>query len=322
MVEGERKKKMNFYRKFITRCKNSYDYTYWVFSGKAEELLPTGWECPHYFGIWYWKDPVDTALSDHKQSHTLGHDLTVTYLREGRLAVEQQGKKYILEKGDLFSPSLEGDIEMFPLAPGTTLEVLGYFDSRRAREAFLLAVPPGKYHFHLPQGKSLAESFARIKESLEEKSPWSFSRICAEGTLLLLEIYRQSGGRKIILSLDRLGRKIAVSPGEPYTLENLASSAGMGRQTFLRKFRKKFGVSPMQYVKNARVALAAFHLQQEEYDLENIAELCGWRDVNSFITSFRKAKGLPPVQYRKNFLYGDGEKADPETPSLRTKPLA
>ena len=78
----------------------------------------------------------------------------------------------------------------------------------------------------------------------------------------------------------------------------------------------------MQYVKNARVALAAFHLQQEEYDLENIAELCGWRDVNSFITSFRKVKGLPPVQYRKYFLYGDGEKADTSSPSLRTKPLS
>ena len=84
------------------------------------------------------------------------------------------------------------------------------------------------------------------------------------------------------------------------SVEKLASVAGLSRPYFSCYFLKNYGKSPSNYVIEERLKYARRLLYTTNKPISEIACLCGYYDVSSFIRLFKKHEGESPYKYRKN----------------------
>jgi AraC family transcriptional activator FtrA len=91
---------------------------------------------------------------------------------------------------------------------------------------------------------------------------------------------------------------------EPLGVRELASRAAMSERTFLRRFTQACGVSPKAWLQHERLARARELLESTADNTDNIAQLCGYRSVESFRVAFRSVVGVAPSVYRERFGRG------------------
>jgi len=92
---------------------------------------------------------------------------------------------------------------------------------------------------------------------------------------------------------DNIGCSVAVS--------DLAQRTGMGERTFVRRFKKATGETPISYLQQLRVEMAKRLLETTPMTIEEITFKSGYEDVSSFRKLFKKCSGLSPSTYRKKF---------------------
>ena len=75
--------------------------------------------------------------------------------------------------------------------------------------------------------------------------------------------------------------------------------AGLSKQRFSSLFKKNMGKTPMQYIREIRLSMAAKMLLMKNENINDIAYIVGYEDTNYFIREFKSSFGLTPNQYRK-----------------------
>jgi AraC-like DNA-binding protein len=106
----------------------------------------------------------------------------------------------------------------------------------------------------------------------------------------------------------------------PSPVGAMAKLSGLPERTFIRRFVKATGLSPLEYVHVLRLEEAKQMLETEEMSIEAIAEQVGYEDASFFGRLFRRKVGLTPAQYRLRFgslrraLHGFTEHATPSMP--------
>lgn len=85
------------------------------------------------------------------------------------------------------------------------------------------------------------------------------------------------------------------------TLEALASLVNLSTRTFLRRFKKATGQTPVNYLQSLRVEAAKKLLETQSLSLETLTNSVGYEDLSSFTRLFKGLTGLSPSQYRKKF---------------------
>ncbi len=90
------------------------------------------------------------------------------------------------------------------------------------------------------------------------------------------------------------------SPAERWTLQALASRAGMSRSTFAQKFRETVGTSPMEYLAQWRMLLAGNRLENSRDPISVIAPSLGYESEAAFSTAFKRIMGCSPRQYARD----------------------
>ncbi|CAG7639603.1 helix-turn-helix domain-containing protein [Paenibacillus allorhizosphaerae] len=66
-------------------------------------------------------------------------------------------------------------------------------------------------------------------------------------------------------------------------------------------FRKTFGISPMEYLQQARMKRTKELLVNTQIPIRDIAEMIGYQNQNMFSRSFLKLEGLSAREYRKRY---------------------
>lgn len=85
---------------------------------------------------------------------------------------------------------------------------------------------------------------------------------------------------------------------QPWTVEALASRAGMSRASFAAKFRDKSGMTPLDYLTQQRIA-AARALLREGRAIADVAARVGYQSPISFARVFGRVVGEPPGAFRR-----------------------
>lgn len=87
-------------------------------------------------------------------------------------------------------------------------------------------------------------------------------------------------------------------PAQAWTLESLASTAGMSRSRFAEVFAQVVGVPPATYLANYRITLAQDALLRGEA-MERIAQQVGYGSAAALSRAFTTICGIPPRTWKK-----------------------
>ena len=84
------------------------------------------------------------------------------------------------------------------------------------------------------------------------------------------------------------------------TLAELADLVHMNPNYFCNYFKKQTGLTPFTQLNNIRVRRASKMLRQTALSIIEIAEACGYENVNYFTRKFKEIRGCTPSVYRQN----------------------
>lgn len=191
--------------------------------------------------------------------------------------------------------------------------VCGYMacDSRLAR--LLLAGLPPVVRVNVRGSNAGAWLETSVRYALDEaRSPRAGGAgvLAKLSELLFIEVLRmyiheQSSGRTGWLAGvgDHIvGAALAAlhkRPSHAWTLEDLAREAATSRSVLAERFQHLVGNSPMQYLTQWRMLLAANLLSQSNTPLSRIAEDVGYQTDTAFSRAFRREYGVPPAAWRR-----------------------
>jgi transcriptional regulator GlxA family with amidase domain len=101
--------------------------------------------------------------------------------------------------------------------------------------------------------------------------------------------------------ITRVQNHIIEHLDEAFTVEHLANMANMSARHFTRVFTRDTGMTPMEFIQNARIDRAREHLENTDLPLKTIAFRSGFGSVRYMRLLFSDKLGLTPTQYRQQF---------------------
>lgn len=100
------------------------------------------------------------------------------------------------------------------------------------------------------------------------------------------------------LNDPRLGKAIVrmhASPDKNWTVAELAELAGQSRSIFAKRFVEAMNMSPIQYLTELRMRLAAQWIMQNKENVETAAYKLGYNSLAAFSRAFKRTIGHPPT---------------------------
>ena len=88
---------------------------------------------------------------------------------------------------------------------------------------------------------------------------------------------------------------------KPLSMEDLAKVAGLSRAGLFKAFNQKLGRTPGDELLRVRMDNAKRLLLQSKKKMDEIAELAGYQNPNSFWVAFKQSMGMSPRRFRKQF---------------------
>ena len=199
--------------------------------------------------------------------------------------------------------------------------------SAYCRHSVLSALPP-LIHVRASELSTAAVLAASMEtlvtETLDQRPGWRLSA-SRMGELLLINILRghllrhgtatEEANWWRGLSDPAIARAISAMHREParsWTVETLAREAAMSRSRFSDRFKALVGDTPMGYLGNHRMALAAEQLEAGHLPLAQVAQGAGYESDKVFARAFRRWSGLPPTAYAKREVARRAAMTDPQ----------
>lgn len=177
------------------------------------------------------------------------------------------------------------DIEMFPK----------YMEDKFARDDKTL-LRTGKPLLNLvelfPSRDRLPEWYITNKYPIFDKSG-SVAAICG-----LIQSYERSfddDNDPVTKVVDL----IKSSFDQTISIPDLSRQAGLSQRQLERLFKKRFSISPREYILRLRVLVAADKLRYTNKSITEIALECGFYDHSSFTRQFKRHMGTLPLRFRK-----------------------
>lgn len=100
----------------------------------------------------------------------------------------------------------------------------------------------------------------------------------------------------------QIGRALALihrSPARPWTIDDLARSAGLSRSVFCARFLRLLGQPPMQYLMHWRMEAAAGLLRGGRAPVASVALEVGYDSEAAFSRAFKRQVGTSPARWRR-----------------------
>jgi transcriptional regulator GlxA family with amidase domain len=101
---------------------------------------------------------------------------------------------------------------------------------------------------------------------------------------------------------EAVGRAAAYAEArfaQPISLADLARAAGLEERTLARRFSKRYGMSPMEYLRGVRCRAAAELLGSSSLTVAEIAWKVGYAEGSSFSRAFKAVYGRSPRALRR-----------------------
>lgn len=84
-----------------------------------------------------------------------------------------------------------------------------------------------------------------------------------------------------------------------FSIDKLCENANISRTYFNKMFKKIYNTTPICFINDARIKKSKMLLKSGNYTNEEIADLCGFRDVKYFYVIFKKLTGQTTLKYKR-----------------------
>ncbi|MBR2353924.1 MAG: helix-turn-helix domain-containing protein [Clostridia bacterium] len=146
-------------------------------------------------------------------------------------------------------------------------------------------------------------STAALREGARSLVCHSREEMDAIERLLALLASHLSANRLVSSSRQTLGylikQYVRKNLKKKITLSDISQRLHCSTVTLTESFRREFGMTIMQYVQKERMKLARELLLNTSLSVTDIAERCGFPDVEYFSRCFKKMEGISPSEWRK-----------------------
>src|SRR5262245_38460851 len=272
-------------------------------------------------------------VSEGKASVSVeGHDLVE--LEAGELVVLPRGDAHVLENGAGAAP-IDSSVLLPEILKGTVVSERGGgggavtrficryvgFD-HHAEKIFLSGLPPvfKVTVRHGQSGEWIANAIAHLASESESSRPGSRALLAKLAEALFIEALRRhmadlppnQNGWLAAARDPAVGAALAVmhrEPARPWTLAELARSAGVSRTIFAERFAVLLGRTPLAYLGHWRLQLGARRLQSSNDGVLQIALDVGYESEAAFNRAFKREFGIPPARYRRREREGARQSA-------------
>lgn len=196
-----------------------------------------------------------------------------------------------------------------PRGPAAASFVCGFLGCDRQPFNPLLESLPRRMHLRCMSDPWVAGFVRRLAEEARVGRAGADSVLTRLAELMFIELLRRylddlPPGQAGWLSGLRdgvVGRALAMihgRPGHAWTLAELAHEAAASRSKLSRRFVQLMGQSPMQYLAQWRMQVAANLLHQGVARVASVGAQVGYESEAAFNRAFKKATGLAPGAWR------------------------
>ncbi|APR86998.1 Transcriptional regulator, AraC family protein [Minicystis rosea] len=148
-------------------------------------------------------------------------------------------------------------------------------------------------------------------------SPIVVNRLADILFVQVIRAYHASGASGAVGWLSAIGnphigaalRSMHRDLAHPWSVETLASVAGMSRSAFALRFKQLVGQSPLEYLTRFRMYKVGCELRAGNASLAEIAGGVGYESIGALNRAFRRAHGVSPAAFRKGGAPREGASA-------------
>lgn len=271
----------------------------------------------HHCGVWQ----VDTSGSGLASFHLVvsGHcwlhrtdGLPPQPLQTGDLLILPHDARHALSPSPQYDDRA-GDGEMYPLSdnhPEGTGLLCGFFDLREEHSHPLVRALPDYVIVpaDAPTATRLKPLLALIISEAQDAGLATNAVIERLTEALFLLVIRhhlsqspEAGGLFAALQDSRLARALSAlheNPAAPWTVAELARSAGMSRSAFAAHFHMQLKQTPLAYLGHWRMRQARYLLSKGQ-SMARVAEAVGYQSEAAFTKAFKRITGTPAGALRR-----------------------
>jgi AraC-like DNA-binding protein len=237
----------------------------------------------------------------------------VAVARRGRYEVHNGGRRTVTEEGEAFLAQDGEPLRIFHHARKRA-ETMGAhwlhgrFTLFRTLDLISLLALPTKLNASLT--KPFGEIILELLQMQDGKSRLRSVALSARKSELAFRVVRllaqtaplNRTGTALLQQAERLAPVLSFIDShlaEPLTSHDLARAAHMSRSHFFSFFQKHMGRSPMDYLKEARLAEARNRLLAGDAKLSVVSESTGFASSFHFSREFKRRFGVSPNDFRK-----------------------
>lgn len=207
---------------------------------------------------------------------------------------------------------------------GACLVVSSRFGVEGGQAGILLDMLPPIVHIRGGSGQSaLRWPVERMMDELREGAPGSVLIVEHLAHMIMIQALRlhlaagpKAGTGWLFALADRqIGAAIGAmhrDPAQRWTVQALASHAGMSRSTFALKFKSLVGSAPLDYLTRWRMLLAGDRMVHSGDAISTIALSLGYESESAFSTAFKRVMGCAPRTYAQREAARAGRGLDPD----------
>ncbi|MEO7058106.1 MAG: AraC family transcriptional regulator [Lapillicoccus sp.] len=191
--------------------------------------------------------------------------------------------------------------------PGSTVFVTGVYERRAEVSHRLLTVLP--HLVVLEAGAWNAPLLDYLLAEIDRDVPGQAAVLDRVVDLLLVAALREwlerpgatapgwydAQGDQVVGPVMRL---IHDQPGRAWTLASLAAEVGWSRSTVAKRFAQLVGETPMTYLAQWRLDLAADLIAERGMSLDAVATRVGYGSGFALSVAFKRVKGVSPAEHR------------------------
>jgi len=90
---------------------------------------------------------------------------------------------------------------------------------------------------------------------------------------------------------------------QDFTLDSISNEVHYSKYHLSREFNTRVGMSIPTYIKLRRLTVAVLLMNEDKYQISDIAFKCGFNSVSYFIKVFKDIHGITPNEYKKGNVY-------------------